>query len=86
MLNSSLRSRQSKVLGSVSSPAPRAQMARFGFRIRTRGGVLIDNLSIPGASAEEAERKLRQIYMGCSVLPRLVPAPQIGPGAARRVG
>lgn len=86
MLNSSLRSRQSKVLGSVSSPAPRAQMARFGFSIRTRGGVLMENLFIPGASAEEAERKLRQIYMGCSVLARFVPDPQIGPGAARRVG
>jgi hypothetical protein len=61
-------------------------MARFGFRIRTRSGVLIDNLSIPGASAEEAERKLRQIYMGCSVIARFVPDPQSGPAAVRGAG
>lgn len=86
MLNSSLRSRQPATRGSVSSPVSRPQMPRFGFSIRTRGGVLIKNLSIPGASAEEAERKLRQIYMGCSVVARFVPDPQIGPGAARAAG
>jgi hypothetical protein len=48
--------------------------------------VLIDNLSIPGASAEEAERKLRQIYMGCSVIARFVPDPQSGPAAVRGAG
>ncbi len=53
--------------------AGRSQIARFGFSIRTRSGVLMENLSIPGASVEEAERKLRQIYMGCSVLARFVP-------------
>ncbi|HEY9193439.1 MAG TPA: hypothetical protein VIO81_11250 [Methyloversatilis sp.] len=35
--------------------------------------MLIENLSIPGSSAEDAERKLRQIYIGCSVLARFVP-------------
>lgn len=83
MLNSSLRHRQPKASGTVLSPAPRPQMARFGFSIRTRGGVLIENLSIPGTSADEAERKLRQIYMGCSVVARFVPDPGAGAGAIR---
>lgn len=59
-------------------------MARFGFSIRTRSGVLIENLAIPGVSAEEAERKLRQIYMGCSVLARFVPEAVFGVQAGRR--
>ena len=86
MLYSSLRSRRHQAVSEPSSPALPPPMARFGFSIRTRSGVLIENLAIPGVSAEEAERKLRQIYMGCSVLARFVPDPQIGPGAARRVG
>jgi hypothetical protein len=51
----------------------RSPVARFGFSIRTRSGVLMENLSIPGTSADDAERKLKQIYMGCSVLARFVP-------------
>ena len=51
----------------------RSAVARFGFSIRTRGGVLMENLFIPGASIDEAERKLRQIYLGCSVVARFVP-------------
>lgn len=87
MLNSSLRSRPTKALTNTSSsPALRPQMARFGFSIRTRGGVLIENLAIPGASAEEAERKLRQIYIGCSVIARFVPEPAVAQGSARRGG
>lgn len=61
--------------------AVRLQVARFGFSIRTRSGVLIENLSIPGASSEDAERKLRQIYMDCSVVARFVPeATAVGGG------
>lgn len=41
---------------------------KFGFRIRTRGGAEVDNLSILGNDQAEAERKLRQIYPGCEVL------------------
>jgi hypothetical protein len=33
----------------------------------------MENLFIPGASIDEAERKLRQIYLGCSVVARFVP-------------
>ncbi len=41
---------------------------KFGFRIRTRGGATVDNLSIIGNDQSEAERKLRQIYPGCEIL------------------
>lgn len=47
---------------------PAVQMTRFGFRIRTRNGSVVDHLSICGRDMEEAERKLRQMYMGCEIL------------------
>ena len=43
-------------------------MLRFGFRVRTRNGALVENLSICGRDADEAERKLRQMYHGCEIL------------------
>jgi hypothetical protein len=44
------------------------EMKKFGFRIRTRGGSVVDNLTIQGRDREEAERKLRQVYHHCEVL------------------
>lgn len=44
------------------------EMKKFGFRIRTRGGSVVDNLAIQGRDREEAERKLRQVYHHCEVL------------------
>jgi len=44
------------------------QMLRFGFRIRTRNGSVVDHLSICGRDMDEAERKLRQMYQGCEIL------------------
>lgn len=43
-------------------------MKKFGFRIRTRGGSVVDNLAIQGRDLAEAEKKLRQIYHHCVVL------------------
>ena len=43
-------------------------LTKFGFRIRTRVGLVVDNLLIPGRDAAEAERKLRQIYRDCEIL------------------
>ncbi len=68
MLNSPMRAHKATKPSTV-----RSQVARFGFSIRTRSGVLMENLSIPGTSADDAERKLKQIYMGCSVIARFVP-------------
>jgi hypothetical protein len=44
------------------------EMLKFGFRIRTRGGSVVENLVIHGRDREEAERKLRQVYHHCTVL------------------
>lgn len=44
------------------------EMKKFGFRIQTRGGSVVDNLVIQGRDREEAERKLRQVYHHCVVI------------------
>lgn len=44
------------------------EMRKFGFRIRTRGGSIVENLTIQGRDRDEAERKLRQVYHHCQVL------------------
>lgn len=41
---------------------------KYGFRIRTRSGSVVDNLLIFGRDESEAERKLRQMYLGCEIL------------------
>lgn len=43
-------------------------MTKFGFKIRTRSGMVVDNLTIPGRTQQEAERKLLQIYRHCEIL------------------
>ena len=55
--------------------------AKYGFRIRTRSGAVVDNLLIFGKDAPDAERKLRQIYLGCEILEAkrlLVQMPRVG--------
>jgi hypothetical protein len=41
---------------------------KYGFRIRTRSGAVVDNLLIFGRDEPDAERKLRQMYVGCEIL------------------
>ena len=41
---------------------------KYAFRIRTRVGMVVDNLMIPGRDEGEAKRKLNQIYQGCVIL------------------
>jgi CheY-like chemotaxis protein len=43
-------------------------MTKYAFRIRTRAGLMLNQLMIPGRDRDEAERKLRQIYRDCEVL------------------
>jgi hypothetical protein len=38
-------------------------MQRFGFNIRTKSGQRVDNIQIMAATAGDAERRLRQMYM-----------------------
>ncbi|WP_301101891.1 hypothetical protein [Propionivibrio sp.] len=56
--------------------------AKYGFRIRTRSGAVVDNLLIFGRDEPDAERKLRQIYLGCEILETkrlLIQAPRTSP-------
>lgn len=43
-------------------------MIKFGFRIRTRSGLPVDNLVIQGRDQADAERKLKQVYHHCEIL------------------
>ena len=48
---------------------------KYGFRIRTRGGLIVDNLLIHGKDEIDAERKLRQMYQHCRILECIVHIP-----------
>lgn len=41
---------------------------KYGFRIRTRDGLVVEHLMIHGRDAADAERKLLQMYRHCEVL------------------
>jgi hypothetical protein len=41
---------------------------KFGFKIRTRGGSVVDNLMFAARDRADAERKVNQIYNHCEIL------------------
>lgn len=41
---------------------------KYAFRIRTRLGVVVDNLMIHGRDEFEAQKKLQQMYRGCEII------------------
>jgi len=43
-------------------------ITKYDFRIRTRTGAVVENLSIYGRDESEARRKLTQMYNGCEIL------------------
>ncbi|MBE0625449.1 MAG: hypothetical protein IH606_11610 [Burkholderiales bacterium] len=43
-------------------------MIKFGFKIKTRGGTVVDKLTIAARDRIEAERKVAQIYHHCEFL------------------
>ena len=45
-----------------------SSITKYGFKIRTRDDVLVENLSIFGQSEADACRKLRQIYNDCEII------------------
>ena len=49
---------------------------KYGFRIRTRSGLIVDNLLIHGRDEIDAERKLRQMYQHCKILECTVHQPR----------
>ena len=48
-------------------PVP-STTTKYGFRIRTRDGLVLENLMIHGRNEADAERKLMQMYRHCEVL------------------
>lgn len=50
---------------------------KFGFRIRTRQGLVVEHLMIHGRDEADAERKLRQMYLHCEILERSVMQPAV---------
>lgn len=44
------------------------EVAKYGFRIRTKSGSIVEHLSIHGRDQEDALRKLMQMYPGCEIL------------------
>lgn len=43
-------------------------ITKYAFRIRTRIGLVVNNLMIHGRDEAEARGKLRQIYRDCEIL------------------
>jgi len=43
-------------------------MTKYGFRIRTRDGTPVDNLTVQARDQAAAERKISQIYPHCEIL------------------
>ena len=43
-------------------------MIKFGFKIKTRGGMVVDNLQIAARDRAEAEHKVGQIYQRCEII------------------
>ncbi len=46
----------------------RPVLTKYGFRIRTRVGLVMNNLMIHGNNPAEARRKLRQMYRDCEII------------------
>ena len=58
-----------------------ANTLKYAFRIRTRHGLVVENLAIHGRDEADAERKLRQMYQHCEILECLVQQGSRKPGA-----
>jgi hypothetical protein len=56
---------------------PPSSTTKFGFRIRTRQGLVVEHLMIHGRDEADAERKLRQMYLHCEILERSVMQPAV---------
>lgn len=54
-------------------------MTKYQFKIRAKNGLVVEALNIHGRDREDAERKLLQMYHGCTVLECV----ELNPGTAR---
>lgn len=57
-------------------------MIKYHFRIRTRNGLVVENLNIQGRDRADADRKLLQMYPHCEVLD----CTEVAPGLTREDG
>jgi hypothetical protein len=53
---------------SAPAPGPAQHLIKFGFKIRTRSGLPVDNLVVHARDQAEAERKITQMYMHCEIM------------------
>ena len=53
---------------SAPAPGPAQHLLKFGFKIRTRSGLPVDNLVVHARDQAEAERKIAQMYMHCEII------------------
>ena len=53
---------------SAPAPPPAQQLIKFGFRIRTRSGLPVENLVVHARDQAEAERKIIQMYLHCEII------------------
>ncbi len=44
------------------------ELIKFALRIRTRGGLAVDNLVVHARDRSEAERRINQMYLHCEIL------------------
>jgi hypothetical protein len=44
------------------------ELIKYAIRIRTRGGLPVDNLVIQARDRNEAERRINQMYLHCEIL------------------
>ena len=49
-------------------PVQPQHMIKFGFKIRTRSGLPVDNLVVHARDRVEAERKITQMYLHCEII------------------
>ncbi len=52
----------------MSAPNSNSQMIKFGFKIRTRSGLPVDNLVVQARDQAEAERRITQMYLHCEII------------------
>ncbi len=50
---------------------------KYIYKIRSRNGSIVDNLQIYGKDAEDAKRKLLQMYIKCEILEENIVQPTI---------
>ncbi len=52
----------------VPASGPAQHLTKFGFKIRTRSGLPVDNLVVHARDQVEAERKITQMYLHCEII------------------